>query len=181
MGRTFLLTGRPGVGKTTIIQAVIARLGTSAGGFYTQEIREHGQRTGFRLVALDGASGMLAGVNISSPCRVGKYGVHLRDLEQVGVEALRRAVERPEVAVVVIDEIGRMELCSPAFGKAVTAALDSPKTVLATVMARSHPWVDAVKARPKVTLVEVTLANRQALPEQILHWLQQTPEGMASA
>jgi nucleoside-triphosphatase len=181
MGRAFLLTGRPGVGKTTVIQTVAAQLGTRAGGFYTQEMREQGQRTGFRLVTLDGASGILASVNISSPCRVGRYGVHLRDLEQVGVEALRRAVERPELTAVVIDEIGKMELCSPAFREAVLAALDSPKAVLATVMARSHPWVDAIKARPMVTLVEVTLANRQVLPERILHWLQQMPEGITSA
>jgi nucleoside-triphosphatase len=187
MGRAFLLTGRPGVGKTTVIQAVVARLGMTAGGFYTQEIREQGQRTGFRLMALDGTSGILAGVNISGTCRVGKYGVHLHDLEQVGVQALRRAVERPEVTTVVIDEIGRMELCSQAFRETVLAVLDSPKTVLATVMDRAivgtlpHPWVDAIKARPGVTLVEVTLASRQSLPDRILHWLQQMPEGSTSA
>jgi nucleoside-triphosphatase len=194
MGRAFLLTGRPGVGKTTVIQAVAARLGTTAGGFYTQEMRERGQRIGFRLVTLDGASGILASVNISGPCRVGRYGVHLHDLEQVGVKALRQASERPEVTTVVIDEIGKMELCSQAFREAVLAALDSPKTVLATVMERAtvvagratvvagpHPWVDAIKARPRVTLVEVTVANRQALPERILHWLEQAPEGTTSA
>lgn len=177
MGRAILLTGRPGVGKTTVIQKVVARWEAGAGGFYTEEIREQGRRTGFRLVTLDGASGILAGVNISSPYRVGKYGVHLRDLEQVGVEALYRAMHQPDpppspaTNLIVIDEIGRMELFSPAFREAVQMALDSPKQVLATVMARSQPWVDAIKARPDVTLVEVTPLNRSTLPEQILHEL----------
>jgi nucleoside-triphosphatase len=180
MGRAFLLTGQPGVGKTTIIQTVVARLGASAGGFYTEEMREQGRRTGFRLVALDGGTGTLASVNVSSPYRVGKYGVHLHDLERVGVNALWRAIEQPDVSVVVVDEIGKMELFSSSFREAVLVALDSPKAVLATIMARSQPWVDALKARPDATLVEVTRANRQALPGEILCWLLQT-QGEAAA
>jgi nucleoside-triphosphatase len=173
MGRALLLAGRPGVGKTTIIRAVAARLGANAGGFYTEEIRERGRRTGFRLVSLDGATGILASVNITSAYRVGKYRVHLQDLEQVGVEALLRAIQQPGVSVVVIDEIGKMELFSPAFRQATLAALDSPKAVLASVMSGSQPWVDAIKARSAVALIEVTLANRQALPDKIYPWLLQ--------
>jgi len=192
MGRAILLTGRPGVGKTTVVREVLARWEAGAGGFYTEEIREQGRRTGFRLVTLEGATGILASVNISSPCCVGKYGVNLRDLEQVGVEALNRAVRQPGASLlvideahqsqrdsssttdlIVIDEIGRMELFSPAFREAVERALDSPKLVLGTVMARSHPWVDAIKARSNVSLVEVTPLNRSTLPEQILRGLLQ--------
>jgi nucleoside-triphosphatase len=174
MGQALLLTGRPGVGKTTVIRRVVAGLGTGAGGFYTDEIREHERRTGFRLVTLDGEAGILAGVNISSPHRVGRYKVDLDDLEQVGVKAVLRAVEQRDVALVVIDEIGKMELLSAAFCEAVLAALESPKAVLATVMARPQPWVDGIKARPEVTLIEVTRSNREAVPEQILRWVRQT-------
>ncbi len=159
------------MGKTTVIRSIIARLGSRASGFYTEEIREEGRRTGFRLVALDGPTGILASVNHSGPHRVGKYGVHLEDLERVGVAALWRALEQPHVAVVVIDEIGRMELFSSEFRDAVRAALAGPKWVLATVMVGRHPWVDAVKAHPGATLVEVTLANRQTMPDRIFHWL----------
>jgi nucleoside-triphosphatase len=172
VAQALLLTGPPGVGKTTVVRKVVARLGARAGGFYTEEIRERGRRTGFRLVALDGSLGMLAGVNIHSPHRVGRYGVHLQDLERVGVRALQRAVEQPHVAVVVVDEIGKMELFSAAFREAVEDALSSPKPVLATVMAASQPWVNALKSRSGVTLIEVTAVNRQFLPERILCWLQ---------
>jgi nucleoside-triphosphatase len=171
MGQALLLTGRPGVGKTTVIHSVVARLGARAGGFYTEEIRERGQRSGFRLVALDGPTGLLASVHTRSPYRVGKYRVCLDDLERVGVAALRRAVEQVDLSVVVVDEIGKMELTSPAFREAVLAALESPRPVLATVMARPEPWVDAVKARAGVRVVEVTLDNRQAMPGRILDWL----------
>jgi nucleoside-triphosphatase len=173
MGPAILLTGRPGVGKTTVVRQVLARWEAGAGGFYTKEIREQGRRTGFRLVTLDGARGLLASVNISSPFRVGKYAVDLADLETVGVGALQRAIGQPEVSLLVMDEIGKMELFSPAFREAVLAALDSPKLVLGTIMARPHPWVDAIKARPEVSLVEVTPLNRSTLPEEILRGLRQ--------
>lgn len=175
------MTGRPGVGKTTIIRRVVARLGTRAGGFYTEEIRERGRRTGFRLVALDGPAGVLAGVNVDSQHRVGRYGVHLLDLERIGVRALRRALQQPDISVVVIDEIGKMELFSAAFQKVVEEALFSPKPVLATVMVASQPWVNNLKSRPDVTLIEVTPDNRQSLPERILHWLQGIQGGTHSA
>ena len=172
MSKAFLLSGRPGVGKTNVVRTVAARLGARAGGFYTEEIREQGRRTGFRLVALDGPTGILAAVNVSSRYRVGRYRVHLDDLESVGVESLWRALAQPEVAVVIVDEIGKMELFSSAFRDAVSAALDGAKPVVATIMAGSQPWVDAVKTRPDITLVEVTLDNRQELPELVWRWLQ---------
>jgi nucleoside-triphosphatase len=172
MGSALLLTGRPGVGKTTVIRAVADRLGRRAGGFYTEEIREQGRRTGFRLVALDGPTGILAAVNVSSRYRVGRYRVCIDDLESIGVESMWRALAQPEAAVVIVDEIGKMELFSAAFREAVSAALDSAKPVVATIMAGSQPWVDTVKTRPAITLVEVTLDNRQELPELVWRWLQ---------
>lgn len=143
------------------------------GGFYTEEIREGGRRTGFRLVALDGATGVLASVNISGSYRVGKYGVHLADLERVGVAALRRATRQRETLLIVIDEIGKMELCLSAFRQAALEAIESPKVVLATAMSAPQPWVDEIKARPEVTVVEVTRDNRSTLPDQIVNWVSQ--------
>jgi nucleoside-triphosphatase len=78
---------------------------------------------------------------------------------------------QPDAAVVVVDEIGKMELFSSAFREAVEEALSSPKPLLATVMAASQPWVNALKSRADVSLIEVTPANRQALPDRILDWL----------
>jgi len=128
MGKTILLTGRPRVGKTTIIKDVVRRLPGQAGGFYTEEMGERGRRQGFKIVTLDGREGILAHVGIKSRMRVSKYGVNLADLEHVGVASIREALAQKDY--VVIDEVGKMELFSQAFKDAVWAAIHSDKPVL---------------------------------------------------
>ena len=171
MGKTILLTGRPRVGKTTIIKDVVGRLPGQAGGFYTEEIRERGQRQGFKIVTPDGQEGILAHVSIKSRMRVSKYGVNLADLESIGVAAIREAVAHKDY--VVIDEIGKMELFSQAFKDAVWEAVHSDKPVLGTITLRPHPWADSVKALPQVTIIGVTEANRDEIPSQISDLLEQ--------
>ncbi len=166
MGKTILLMGRPRVGKTTIIKEVVKRLPGRAGGFYTEEIQERGQRQGFRIVTLDGQEGILAHVNVRSRYRVSKYGVDLVSLERIGVTAIQHAIVASDC--VVIDEIGKMELFSVAFKEAVLAAIESDKLVLGTIMLRSHPWADAIKAHPQVTLIKITEANRDTAVQLVL-------------
>jgi len=149
--RAILLTGPPGCGKTTLIRRVIEELGLRAGGFYTEEVRVGGVRRGFRIVCLDGPSGTLAAVDLQSPYRVGKYGVSLSGIDTIAVPAIYRALAGADV--VVIDEIGKMELFSPRFQEAVVAALDSGKVVLGTIMLAPHPWADGIKGRPEVALI----------------------------
>ncbi len=176
MARTLLLAGRPGVGKTTVIKAVVQALGDRADGFYTKEIRNGGKRQGFRLVGLRGERATLAHVRLKGGGRprVGRYGVDVAAVERVGVAALERGVAQGRA--IIIDEIGKMELFSEAFKRAVLIAMDGPAPVIATAMAGSHPWVDALKARPDVTLWQVTVENRDELPARVLTWVRSVQE-----
>ena len=167
--RVYLLTGRPGTGKTSLIKQVVAGLKGRAGGFYTEEIRGEGTRLGFKLITLDGQETILAHVNIRSKYRVGKYGVDVNGLDRFGVFALRQAAERCDL--VVVDEIGKMELFSENFRKAVLEIIDSGKKVLGTIMLNSNPWADDIKRQPQVRLVEVTRANHRQLLDDLRHWL----------
>jgi nucleoside-triphosphatase len=170
MGRTILLTGRPGVGKTTVIKNALERLPGRSGGFYTAEIREEGRRQGFKIVTLDGQEGILSHVNIAGRPRVSKYGVNLKDLEEIGVASLRRAVAQADF--VIVDEIGKMELFSEEFRKAVLEAVESEKAVLGTVMISRHPWADALKALPQVTVLEVTEDNRDKMVQAMIEMVE---------
>ena len=165
MKQKILLTGRPGCGKTTLIKRVVNDLALPAGGFYTEEIRAHGERLGFKIITLDGQEALLAHVDFKTPERVGKYGLDLSALETVGVEALREAVHARQL--VVIDEIGPMELRSPIFRDVVNQALDSGAPILATISARSLPFTGAIKERLDVTVIEVRPGNREQLAYEL--------------
>ncbi len=172
MKQVYLLTGKPGAGKTSLIKQAVAGMGDKAGGFYTEEIRSVGARLGFRLVTLDGESAILSHVNIHSPYRVSKYGVDIGNLDRVGVSTLYKAAE--ECDLVVIDEIGKMELFSANFREAVLQIIESGKRVLGTIMLSANPWADAIKLRPQVNLVVVTRVNYPQVLEELLHWLKAT-------
>lgn len=161
MRRHILLTGDPGCGKTTVINRVAAQLPCAVGGFFTQEIRVDGRRQGFRMIAFDGADAVLAHVDFSGAHRVGRYGVNLAAIEAVGVASIRRALAAGQP--VVIDEIGPMELFSPAFRQAVMDTLNGGGVMLGSIVKRSTPFTDAVKARPDVHVIEVRRDSREAL------------------
>ena len=141
-----------------------------AGGFYTEEMRSRGVREGFRLVTLDGQSAILAHTSIHSPYRVSKYGVDIDSLDRVGVSALHRAAQQCDL--VVIDEIGKMELFSANFRDAVLQIISGGKRVLGTIMLSPHPWADAIKRQPQVNLIEVTRYNHHQVLEELREWLQ---------
>ena len=161
-----LITGRPGSGKTTLVRQVLASLAAPAAGFYTRETRgPDGRRTGFELVTLDarlpdgqGQVATLARAGSGSRHRVGRYGVDIEALERVGVPAIEAAVEAGHL--VVIDEIGKMELLSIAFQRAVIAALRRHRVLFGAIMQAAHPFADEVKAQPDVFVFELTEANR---------------------
>ena len=169
MKQVYLLTGRPGTGKTSLIKQAVARMGVKAGGFYTEEIRAQGIRHGFRLVTLDGHSAILAHIDIHSRYQVSKYGVDIDNLDRVGVSALNEAAQQCDL--VVIDEIGKMELFSVNFRQTVLRIIDSGKRVLGTIMLSPNPWADAIKLKPQVNLVTVTRTNYHQILNELLDWL----------
>jgi len=171
MGKTLLLTGYPGIGKTTVVQAVVARLDDRAGGFYTEEISGPGGRKGFRIITLAGREAVLAHKDLRGPKlpRVGRYGVDVQALERVGVAALRQAVQAGKI--VVVDEIGKMELFSHAFRDTVMQAIMGPAIVLGTVAKKSHPEADVFKQLAHVTLWELDRGNRDTMADKVLQWL----------
>ncbi len=167
--RALLLTGPPGIGKTTAIRKIAEGLASRRlGGFTTAEIRERGERLGFGLESFDGASAVLAHVGIASPHRVSRYGVNLEALDRFVTLTLDPSA-KPEVFLV--DEIGKMECLSPRFVSAIERILEGEIPLIATVAERGAGLIERVKRREGALRWTITRANRGGIPERALGWL----------
>ena len=165
-----LLTGLPGCGKTTAVMQIIENLNCEkVAGFYTQEIRQNNIRRGFCWKRLDGAEGILAHIKIKGPWRVGKYGVDVAGFEESVVPIL--GVERTDVELFVIDEIGKMECFSEKFVAAVRRLFASKKSVLATVAKKGAGLISEVKKYPNIKLFNLTRSDRDRTTAEILQAL----------
>ncbi len=148
--QALLLTGVPGIGKTTIVKRVAAALsGRRIRGFVTREIRRAGRRVGFELSTFTGHKKVLAHVDVDSRHRVGHYGIDVAALDVIGEEAL--ALD-DATDVYLVDEIGKMECFSAKFRAAMRSLLDSRQPLVATVALRGSGFIAEVKDRVDVEL-----------------------------
>jgi nucleoside-triphosphatase len=162
-----LVEARPGAGKTTALRRLAdlaLEAGVPLGGFLTEEIREHGRRLGFEVVTFLGERSTLAHVELPGPPRVGRYGVDLAAFERLALPALDQA---PAEGILLIDELGKMELASERFPAAVDAALGRPLPIAATVHVARHPFTEALKRRPDVETLRLSAHNRDGLPDEL--------------
>jgi nucleoside-triphosphatase len=167
MKHLIFLTGAPRTGKTTVLQEVALRLeikGYTLGGMISQEIREKGTRVGFEIRDYtSNRKGWLAHIHQPVGPRIGKYRVNLEDLDSIGVAAILTALK--DADIVLIDEIGPMELLSEKFENAVQQVLNSSKLAIGTIHYKDyHSLVKQIKSRKDTDIVKVTLENRTHLP-----------------
>lgn len=161
-----LLTGEPGVGKTTAIKRLLSAFPHHFAGVYTEEMRDGDVRVGFRMCDLDGNAGILAHLAYTHLPQVAGYGVDVAVVDQIGTAAIQRALVANRA--LVIDELAPMEFFSLAFISSMDAALASPLDLLAGIVYRPDPVADAIKARPDVELITLTAANRDHVVESLL-------------
>jgi nucleoside-triphosphatase len=170
MKSNILLTGRSGIGKTTAIRIIVNILGLSkVVGFWSGEIREKKQRVGFLIETLSGKIGTLAHVNQKIGPKVSKYRVNVEAIDSIIVPELEMAYESGQI--IIIDEIAKMELFSRKFADEVLKCLDT-RRVIGTIQERRHPVLDRIRSRDDVRLIEITLLNRDQVPQQVIDLLE---------
>lgn len=175
-----LLTALPRTGKSTAIKKIVEMLGIkNCGGFYTEEIRENGERVGFKIVTLSGKSGILSHVNFTeSKYKISKYGVDLPSFENLCLSELKEAIERKDIKYIIIDEIGPMQLFSEDYKKLLLELLKSDKKIIGTIFMNPYEWLDDFKKQEQVELIEITLENRDTLPLDLVERLTTDDEKM---
>jgi nucleoside-triphosphatase len=154
------------VGKTSLIKKLAEALKSlHPVGFYTEEIREAGERKGFELVSLEGRRGLLSHKGIRSPHRVGQYKVDIKGFEDF-LDSI--SFFSPLTRLIMIDEIGKMECLCDQFTKRLEEILDFEKWVIATIALKGRGLIEKIKARQDIRLFEITQKNRDALFSEIL-------------
>ncbi|MEE3344273.1 MAG: nucleoside-triphosphatase [Bacilli bacterium] len=172
-----LLTALPRTGKSTAIKKIVNMLGKdNCGGFYTEEIREDGERVGFRICTLSGKTGILSHVNIESDYRISRYGVDLETFERLCVSELESATKDNNVKYIVIDEIGPMQLFSEKYKALLISLLNCDKPIIGTIFMNPYEWLDDFKKQKNVNLIEITFDNRDSLPLQLVELLSKNDE-----
>jgi len=157
-----VITGKPGIGKTTLIKKLneyLKKKGVKTKGFYTEEIRESGERVGFKIRSLDGKEGILAHKSFNTTKRVGKYGVNIEMLEKIVREYLPPSTD----VVYIIDEIGKMELFSSLFKDFIKTIVEGDCFFITTATISKIPFVDWIKNNPRIQLFQLTKSNREKL------------------
>ena len=179
MKRLVFVTGHPGVGKTSVLFRAVDALkgeGYKVGGMISREIRERGVRVGFEIVDLHtGQRGWLAHITQPTGPQISKYRVNLSDLNVIGASSIINATR--DADIIVVDEIGPMELFSPEFKKAVDQAIRSSKPVAGTIHSSARdPLINTIKAREDAEILEVTYENREDLHNVIIDKVVQSLE-----
>jgi nucleoside-triphosphatase len=165
-----ILTGAPGVGKTTIVRDVAQKLkegGVRVGGVVSREIRTNNVRTGFEFIDLATSdSDILASITGNGP-RVGKYYVNLSGC-RFAAERLINALVTSEV--IICDEIGPMELKSKELVDVVKNLLNIDNKVIVIVVMHQkleHPLADEFRKKSS-SLISINLRNREGLIKTLL-------------
>jgi len=163
MATRIAVTGSPGIGKSTLVAKVTSGTKLRVGGVLARDRRYKDRRTGFELLDLStGMVGILADESGDGP-QLGKYRVHLDDLDLIGAQAVENALG---CDLIVVDEVGPMELSSHRFVLAVEKAIASPKPMLVVL----HQWSNhrlAKKIRGSFRVLTVTRENRDSLADEI--------------
>ena len=161
-----LISGLPGIGKTTLIKELCGRIKNyDPIGFYTEEIRNEGKRKGFQLIGLNGNRVIFAHVLIESSHSVGRYRVDLDAFDKF-LDSID--FKQNKTIPIVIDEIGKMECLSRKFEKLISQILDSENLVIATISHTNGGIKGKIKQRDDVHLFKMNLNNRRYLPNEII-------------
>ncbi len=164
--KNLLITGKPGIGKTTFIEKLANRLPKDIyQGFYTEEIREKGRRVGFKIATFEGKEQTLAHVDLSSHYRVGKYFVDVDSIDNILDYIINGNKTKPQIFLV--DEIGKMESFSEKFRAWIESLLSGSIPLVATIALGGNQWINSLKNYPDTEVFTLTLENRNSFFKQL--------------
>ncbi len=167
-----VVTGLPGIGKTTLIKKIAHNLGKRAIGFWTEEVRDRKtkKRIGFKVITTEGEQMLFASKTFSSKYLVGSYGVNVERFERIVLPLFEKIKKEGKGKVIIVDEVGKMELFSKSFRNQIRDIVFNPTTdIIITIPLRDvHPLVRDIRRLPSAVLIELNKENREVMEQEIL-------------
>ena len=152
-------------------------------GFVTDEVLSKSTRSGFDVVSLrpdgeDDRRGVLSRKQkYKTPSstiwkKTGKYHVNVTEFERIALSAMESATERTR-CVLIVDEIGRMELHSEKFRHLISRLLNTPSlhivgALTAPIYGHRVPFCDEISSRDDVKVVKITVKTRDEATRRML-------------
>ena len=165
-----LICGARGVGKSTLIAKLIAKVDAPLYGYFTKRL-DKADDDGLFPIYLYPAwvkdEERERGVeNMIGRCSGKMHDVHAEVFDKFGAKYIRAA--KPG-GVIIMDELGFMERNAEEFKSAVFSALDGDIQVIAAVKDRYDvEFLNAVRAHEKAQVFNITEQNRDSLYGEIL-------------
>tara|TARA_B100000029_G_scaffold230656_1_gene228140 strand:- start:62030 stop:62572 length:543 start_codon:yes stop_codon:yes gene_type:complete len=164
------VTGRPGTGKTKVINTLHYRLlsnNISMGGVLTRDIKEHGKRTGIEIQNIStGISYEIANVNRKTGPRLQKFRINLENIDNYLIKELENSSSKADL--IIIDMIGPMELFSTKFCELTSKLLEQDKKILCAIQTKyNHPIIKEIKKMRNVKLYDLNEKHKVEVIDDI--------------
>jgi len=164
------LTGEIQIGKSTVLEKVLAGLGdVRPGGFRTVKVADRPDAYGsVYLIPAAEQNPVYSEENLVAIRRGSGRGTEgfTEAFDTAGTAALRGA---EDCALILMDEIGKLERDAALFSARIEQLLNGDVPILGVVRKEGEtPLLQRVRSHPKVRVIEVTEQNRDTLPEEII-------------
>lgn len=163
------LTGEKQIGKSTLLKRLIAESGRTFKGFQTRAYVLEGVKKGYYMHSMLPMEGIENDSPISVNLNKEMVIPILETFDTLGVKIVNDALAHP--GIMVMDEIGRFEGKSSDFKKAILMSLNREKQVIGVLQKTHSSFIDHIKARDDVEVIEITRENRDSIYESLLSLL----------
>jgi len=158
-----LITGPVQVGKTTLLNTVLKTIDTKVHGFYTKPYFEDGLVIGYKMFDYTKSiDPFIIGIkDTPTSCQP-----ITENFETYGVSILSKALESN--TVIILDELGILESKAVKFRKKILECLDSENLVIGVIKKKHNTFLNQIRDRKDVIIVDVSLINRDRLIDEII-------------
>ncbi|MCG8483447.1 MAG: nucleoside-triphosphatase [Clostridia bacterium] len=176
--KNLFLCGPRLCGKSTLLKRYLEPCRQLIGGYFVQRLYLAGVCQAFRMVDINRSEEYLLNKITTSIdhednvlFEIGERRIMLETFEILGVTTLQKALYNTQKKLIVMDELGRLEEKAPQFKAIVCEALDCPKPVLGVIKDESRPFLDRVRSREDVEVLDWTILPYKVIENKIVDFL----------